>query len=46
LSAAELEQHGRVGRDYALQNFVGDACLPKVIQVLEQAAREQTCRRY
>lgn len=38
LPALELAQRGQAGREYALKNFTGEVCLPKVIRVLEQAA--------
>jgi colanic acid biosynthesis glycosyl transferase WcaI len=38
LPKSELAARGQAGRDYALKNFVGEVCLPKVIRVLEQAA--------
>lgn len=38
LPATELTQRGQAGRDYALRNFTGEVCLPKIIHVLEEAA--------
>ena len=38
LPKSELIQRGISGHAYALSNFVGEVCLPKVIHVLEQAA--------
>ena len=38
LPRAELVQCGAAGYHYALSNYVGEVCLPKVLHVLEQAA--------
>ncbi|MDR3574711.1 MAG: glycosyltransferase family 4 protein [Anaerolineaceae bacterium] len=34
-----LDQKGLAGRNYALQNLVSEVCLPKVIDVIEAAAK-------
>ncbi len=34
----ELEIHGRSGREFALRNLTREVCLPRVIEILEQAA--------
>ena len=39
LPPEELEQRGQKGRQFVLQHFSKDVCLPKVIQILENAAR-------
>jgi colanic acid biosynthesis glycosyl transferase WcaI len=38
LPDCELTRLGTAGRDYALQHFVREICLPKVVRVVEQAA--------
>jgi colanic acid biosynthesis glycosyl transferase WcaI len=38
LPAQELARRGKAGRDYALQHFVKEVCLPRVVQVVERAA--------
>ena len=35
----ELRRRGTAGRDYALGRFTRSACLPRIIQVLDQAAK-------
>ena len=39
LDPAELQRRGVMGRDYALQYFANEACLPKVIKILEDSGR-------
>jgi glycosyltransferase involved in cell wall biosynthesis len=38
IDPAELARRGQSGRDFALQYFTREACLPRVIHILEQAA--------
>jgi colanic acid biosynthesis glycosyl transferase WcaI len=40
LGAAELEDRGEKGRQFVLTHFSKDVCLPKVIQILEEAAKQ------
>jgi glycosyltransferase involved in cell wall biosynthesis len=40
----ELARRGLAGRDYALKHFTRDVCLPRVIDILEEAARVQGAR--
>jgi glycosyltransferase involved in cell wall biosynthesis len=37
LDSVERQQRGDKGRAYVLENFTKDACVPKVIQILESA---------
>jgi len=37
LDRAELERMGKAGREYALAHFSTEACLPKLIEVIENA---------
>jgi len=39
LESSELKLRGNMGRDYVLQHFTKEVCLPKVIQILEHAGR-------
>jgi len=39
LTASEREAMGRAGREYALNNLVGDVLLPRLVTVIESAAR-------
>lgn len=39
LDPAERQRRGDRGREYVLQHFTKDVCLPKVIQILEEAGR-------
>jgi colanic acid biosynthesis glycosyl transferase WcaI len=36
-SSEDLRSRGEAGRNYALENFASDICLPKVIRILEDA---------
>jgi hypothetical protein len=38
LPAQELVRRGLAGRQYALEHFVGEVCLPRVVGVVERAA--------
>lgn len=38
LSPAELARRGQAGREFALRNFTREACLPRVVEILERAA--------
>jgi colanic acid biosynthesis glycosyl transferase WcaI len=39
LDPAERQRRGDSGREYVLQNFAKDVCLPEVIRILEEAGR-------
>ena len=39
LPASERQSRGRAGREYALQNLTAAACLPKVLDIIERAAK-------
>jgi glycosyltransferase involved in cell wall biosynthesis len=40
-TADNLRQMGSAGREYAIKNFAQESNLPRVIQIVEQAARSQ-----
>lgn len=42
LDRAELERMGRAGREYALTHFSTEACLPKLIDVIESARKHDS----
>ena len=39
IDPSERQQMGENGRAYVLEDFSKDVCLPKVIQILEEASR-------
>lgn len=45
LSTAERQQRGENGRNYVLQHFAKDVCLPRLTQILEEAAMRQPGQR-
>lgn len=44
LPRSELEQRGQSGRRYALENLTSQACLPKIIKIIEEAAHGRNHR--
>ncbi|RRR78420.1 MAG: glycosyltransferase WbuB [Candidatus Viridilinea halotolerans] len=41
LSAVERQQRGAAGRRYVLAHLTSDVCVPQIVQILEQNAKEQ-----